>query len=117
MLCVSCRLLACSRPISSWMLTSVSEVTCRSSSILASSSAIGCSKSRNETAIAKAYPNSAAVGRECGRGRQRGIHHLHRARTEQALELIEQLAAGAHRPLRPERHRATRRGPAVLDGD
>ena len=28
MLVVSCRLLACSRAISSWMLTSESEVTC-----------------------------------------------------------------------------------------
>jgi len=33
MLVVSCRLLACRRPISSWMLTSDSEVTCLSSSI------------------------------------------------------------------------------------
>src|SRR5689334_16930337 len=109
MFCVSWRLLACSRPISSWMLTSVSEVTCRSSSIFASSSAIGCSKSRNETAMPGAYPNSAAVGGDCRRARHGGVHHLYRAASGQDLELLEQLAAGAHCPLRAERERAARR--------
>ncbi len=51
MLVVSCRLLVCSRATSSFRLILESEVTCWSSSIFASSSAIGCSKSRKLTAI------------------------------------------------------------------
>src|ERR1700752_851780 len=104
MLWVSWRLFACSRPISSWRLTSDSEVTCLSSSIFASSSAIGCSKSRNDTAM-RAEPTltEAAVGGECAAGRRgrRRVHHLHRAAAHQGLQLLEQLAAGAHGPFLP----------------
>ena len=53
MLVVSARLLARRRAISSPMLTSASEETKRSSSIFASSSAIGCSNSRKLNAIGR----------------------------------------------------------------
>src|SRR5215470_7252181 len=107
MLMVSCRLFACSRAISSWMLTSDSEVTCRSSSILASSSAIGCSKSRKETAMGRKRNltwQSAQVGREGATDGDRWgrVHHLYRIAPEQPLELLEQLTARALRPLLPE---------------
>src|SRR5256885_7574953 len=119
MFIVSCRLLACSRPISSWMLTSPSEVTCLSSSIFASSSAIGCSKSRNETAMRAGYPNSAPVGGErralARRGRR--VDDLQRAAPEHAFELLEQLAAGAHRPLGSEGERAPSLPAPVFHGE
>src|SRR5688572_30885743 len=67
MLCVSCSLFCFSRVISSWMLTAEPEGTCFSSSILASSSAIGCSKSRKFTAIgARGYRGHSSFPRKRG---------------------------------------------------
>src|ERR1700733_11481789 len=51
------------------MLTSDSEVTCLSSSIFASSSAIGCSKSKKATAM-NAFTANSNAARGYGRGRQ-----------------------------------------------
>src|SRR5215469_9632463 len=128
MLCVSWRLLACSLPISSCRLTSAdSEVTCLSSSILASSSAMGCSKSRNETAMRRRgyvrrgperkLASSAAVGGEhpAGGRRRRPIEDLDRAAPHQALELLEELPARAHAPLGTEIQRAAGARTRVLD--
>src|SRR5690349_24521807 len=97
MLCVSCSLLACSREISSWMLTAEPEGTCFSSSILASSSAIGCSKSRKFTAIgAREYRKGACpaplpVDRTHARtDRRRAVEHRNAATTQQLLEFFGQ---------------------------
>src|SRR5262249_41288268 len=88
MLVVSWRLLACSRLISSWMLTSDSEVTCFSSSIFASSSAMGCSKSRKATAMYD-LPGIVQAAREVTVG----------APTEQTAETarIARLRGAGHR--------------------
>src|SRR5215475_12774394 len=80
MLVVSCRLLACRRLISSWMLTSESEVTCFSSSIFASSSAMGCSKSRKATAMYGLPASKQAGARGYGRGAQGANGREHEAK-------------------------------------
>ena len=59
---VSARLLARRRAISSPMLTSASEETKRNSSIFASSSAIGCSKSRKLNGIGRAGCRTRRLG-------------------------------------------------------
>src|SRR2546421_13078279 len=102
------------------MLTSESEGMCLSSSIFASSSAIGCSKSRKATAMneggygraapgasARRSAQSASVsGKRCaGGGRRRAVHHVYSAATDQPFELLEQLAARPHAPLVAERQR------------
>src|SRR5579862_4231122 len=129
MLCVSWRLLACSRPISSCRLISDSEVTCLSSSIFASSSAIGCSKSRKETAMSgrdyvrrallRKLVGSAPVGAgdPCGTPGGSGVYHLQRAVADQPLELLDELLTGAHAPLGAQIERAAGGGAGVLDGD
>src|SRR5579862_3222600 len=141
MLLVSWRLFACRREISSWMLTSDSEVTCRSSSILASSSAMGCSKSRKATAM-QAYRNffmlrasvrGASPGRKlggfpgplaairrqrrAGGGGERSVGDLHRAAPQQSFQALPQLPRGAHRPLRCEFERTARGDAEVFDHD
>src|SRR3989440_7323094 len=132
MLVVSWRLFACRRPISSWMLTSVSEGMCLSSSIFASSSAIGCSKSRNATAMVeggygRAAPRastpvigqSASVGgkRWAGGRGWRAVHHVYAAATDEPFELLEQLAARTHAPLVAERQRAAGARARIFDSD
>src|SRR5215813_8521315 len=104
MLVVSCRLLAWRRLISSWMLTSDSEVTCFSSSIFASSSAMGCSKSRKATAMygipgtvqagARGYGSGALPSIREGSAdttRRSAIDDLHAATSDESLELLQQL--------------------------
>ena len=112
---VSCRLLACRRPISSRMLTSASSaLMCLSSSILASSSAIGCSKSRKATAICAGYrftlrllrlraPRGIrkALGRACRRCPNEA--QLHGVTTDETLEGREQLARRPHAPFVAQR--------------
>src|ERR1700733_7132526 len=126
---VSCRLLACSRAISSLMFTSESpEVMCFSSSIFASSSAIGCSKSRNATAILHAYRCTPGFGRlrapprirkALGNGRRRGgaEAQFHPIAADEILERNQQFTRRPHAPLTAQRERARGVCAAVFDRD
>src|SRR5262245_17927185 len=141
MLVVSCRLLACRREISSWMLTSESELTCFSSSIFASSSAMGCSKSRNATAIylvkflrdAGGYmkrKRPSIAGRldpgrpaiegssvSSARARRRAVNHTQSRVTDKRLQLLDQLTSRLHIPVRAESQCARGTAATVLDGN
>src|SRR6266478_284227 len=115
------------------MLTSESEGMCLSSSIFASSSAIGCSKSRNATAMieggyGRAAPcaSAPAIGQSAsivsrkrwagGRG-WRAVHDLYSVATEEPFEVLEQLAARTHTPLVAERQRAASARAGIFDSD
>ena len=73
MLVVSARLLARSRAISSPMLTSASEDTNRSSSIFASSSAMGCSNSRKLRAMGAEDASEGGVKERGTGGSGKGV--------------------------------------------
>src|SRR6185295_14877632 len=79
------------------MLTVEPEGTCFSSSILASSSAIGCSKSRKFTAIgAREYQRASAVDRSNARAHGwRAVEHRDPASPQQLFQLFGQ---GRRRP-------------------
>src|SRR5215207_4086723 len=132
MLVVSWRLFACSREISSWIFTSPLELTCFNSSIFASSSAMGCSKSRNATAIrgyrqekdwAGGYGCEAqrarlrTEGRRLADGRRNAIDDLHAVAPHQPFHLVDQLAGGFDVPFGAERECARGAGTCVLHGD
>ena len=111
---VSCSALACRRVISSWMFTSESEARACSSSILASSSAIGCSKSRKCDGhggpdpqglikAARGYGRGRPLTQGC-RPRRRWWRHryaLAAVAAHELFELLDQLPRRPHLPLGP----------------
>src|SRR5512134_1512631 len=99
MLVVSVRLFARSFSISSAMLSSESSPRKRSSSIFASSSAIGCSKSRNCSGMRFSIKGSF---------RPVAVHQPDTVAAHQLAELVEQLAGRLHRPFLAERQRPAR---------
>src|SRR5262249_27843425 len=115
MVWVSCSLLAWSREISSWMLTAEPEGTCFSSSIFASSSAIGCSKSRKFTAMGREDSRRNPAGpsgglpvdrTDPGADRRRAVEHGDAAAAQQGLELLDQCRRGPYVPVGAKRKRA-----------
>src|SRR5688500_20042698 len=98
MLPVSVRALARSFSISSPVLRAESSPRKRSSSIFASSSAIGCSKSRNCSGIASVSEADAVAA-------------------DQTRELVDERPRRLHRPLRGELQRAARLAADVVHGD
>src|SRR5687768_18498065 len=106
MLWVSCSLFCWSRVISSWMLTAEPEGTCFSSSILASSSAIGCSKSRKFTAIgARGYHLPADRGHSGTYG-WGAVKNRNPAASQQGLQFLDERRRGPHIPVGSEGIRA-----------